>query len=154
MKNITRTLAVLTATLWVGSLWAIGYLAVPVLFHAQPDKVLAGVLAGKMFVLAGRIGMVCAIYLLWQRWYALGVAAGKEAISRIVLLMFCITLLLQYGIQPAMAELKAMSEGADVMQSVHAERFKLLHGISSILYLIESLVGAALVVTISRSTRL
>jgi len=41
MKNLSHHLASLSVTAWVGSLWAIGYLAVPVLFYAQPDRQLA-----------------------------------------------------------------------------------------------------------------
>ena len=33
----------------MGGLWAIGYLAAPVLFASLGDKMLAGMLAGKMF---------------------------------------------------------------------------------------------------------
>jgi hypothetical protein len=53
MKNISDHLASLSLTAWVGSLWAIGYLAVPILFHAQPDRQLAGMLAGQMFTASG-----------------------------------------------------------------------------------------------------
>ncbi|MEO8342514.1 MAG: DUF4149 domain-containing protein, partial [Gallionella sp.] len=51
MKNLSHHLATLFTTAWVGGLWAIGYLAVPVLFYAQPDRQLAGLLAGQMFAL-------------------------------------------------------------------------------------------------------
>ncbi|MDD2684759.1 MAG: DUF4149 domain-containing protein [Gallionella sp.] len=154
MKNITRTLAVLTATLWAGSLWSIGYLAVPVLFQAQPDKVLAGMLAGRMFTAVGIIGMLCGTYLIWYCRQIFDKQVWHETTFRIVLLMLGMTLVLQYGIQPAMAELKALSDGADVMQSIYADRFKMLHGLSSVVYLIEGLAGILLVVKISQSTRL
>ena len=39
-------------TLWVGSLWAIGYIAAPTLFATLEDRALAGTLAGAMFVRA------------------------------------------------------------------------------------------------------
>ena len=51
-------------TLWVGSLWAIGYIAAPTLFATLEDRALAGTLAGAMFEIVAYIGMVCAALLL------------------------------------------------------------------------------------------
>jgi hypothetical protein len=42
-------LAAWALTLWVGGFWAIGYLAAPMLFYNLDDRMLAGMLAGKMF---------------------------------------------------------------------------------------------------------
>jgi hypothetical protein len=61
MKNLSHHLATLMITAWVGGLWAIGYLAVPVVFYTQPDRQLAGMLAGQMFSLVAYLGMVCGI---------------------------------------------------------------------------------------------
>ena len=36
-------------TLWVGGLWAIGYMVAPALFATLEDRALAGNLAGLMF---------------------------------------------------------------------------------------------------------
>lgn len=146
MKNITTYLASLSVTAWVGSLWAVGYLAVPVLFHAQPDKQLAGMLAGQMFTGAGYVGIVCGLYLAGYHISQSGRAALRQGAFRAVLAMLLITLLIQFGIQPVMTELKAQALPLDVMHSALADRFKMLHGISSIAYLIESLLGAYLVV--------
>ena len=54
----------LLVTLWVGSLWAIGYLAVPILFSTLDDRMLAGMLAGKMFTAVSFIGLGCGTALL------------------------------------------------------------------------------------------
>lgn len=146
MKNITHHLASLFITAWVGSLWAIGYLAVPVLFHAQPDKQLAGMLAGQMFIGAGYTGMVCGAYLIWFHISQSGLAAFRQQTFRIVLSMFLITLIIQFRIQPAMSELKTQALPLDIMHSDLYGRFKMLHGISSIAYLTESLLGILLVI--------
>ena len=146
MKNIAHHLAALSVTAWVGSLWAIGYLAVPVLFHAQPDKQLAGMLAGQMFAGAGCTGMVCGTYLIGFYISRSGRAAFRQQTFLIVSSMLLITLIIQFGIQPAMAELKAQALPLDVMHSDLYGRFKMLHGLSSIAYLTESLLGALLVI--------
>ncbi|MBI5430995.1 MAG: DUF4149 domain-containing protein [Nitrosomonadales bacterium] len=146
MKNLSQYLATLLMTAWVGGLWATGYLAVPVLFYAQPDRQLAGMLAGQMFALVGYLGMVCGAYLLIQRLAVSGRSAMRQPLFRIVAAMLLITLVIQCGIQPVMADLKAQALPLDVMHSAFADRFKMLHGISSMLYLILSLLGAVLVI--------
>ena len=52
------------STLWVGALWAIGYLVAPILFSRLPDRALAGQIAGWMFSAVGMLGMVCASALI------------------------------------------------------------------------------------------
>ena len=150
MKNLSSALASLLTTAWVGSLWAVGYLAVPVLFYAQPDRQLAGILAGQMFTLVGYIGMVCGLYLLVQRVNMSGRASFRQALFWIVAVMLLITMVLQFGIQPAMTGLKLQAFPLDVMHSTFADRFKMLHGVSSIFYLIQSLLGMFLVIRIAK----
>ena len=151
MKKLSDHLASLAITAWVGGLWAIGYLAVPVLFRAQPDKQLAGMLAGQMFTGLGYLGMLCGIYLLIQRIATFGHDALHQPPFRVVVAMLLITLAIQFGIQPVMADLKAQALPLDVMHSAFADRFRMLHGVSSIAYLIESLLGAYLVIKTHRA---
>jgi len=150
MKNFTHHLASLAITAWVGGLWAIGYLAVPVLFRAQPDKQLAGMLAGQMFVVLGYLGLVCGTYLLLVRLRESGKAALREPVFLIVVAMLVITLVIQFEIQPLMAALKSKALPLDVMHSEYSSQFRNLHGLSSILYLIESLLGAILAIKYCR----
>lgn len=145
MPNILKYLAVLTLTLWVGGLWVIGYLAVPILFHAQPDRQLAGMLAGKMFETLGYVGLLCGLYLLLHRWIEMDKQLSRDVSAWLVIVMLLITLVTQFYIQPLMADMKSQALPLDVMQSTLASQFKMWHGISSILYMIESLLGAWLV---------
>lgn len=146
MRNLAHHTASLATTVWVGGLWALGYIAVPILFRAQPDKQLAGLLSGQMLVVIGYIGIVCGTYLLLYRLAISGKAAMREWVFWLVAAMLIITLLLQYGIYPLMAEIKLQANSPDVMKSALAPSFRMWHGISSILYLVESLLGAALVI--------
>ncbi|MDD4964806.1 MAG: DUF4149 domain-containing protein [Gallionella sp.] len=143
MKNLSAHFATLAITAWVGGLWAIGYFAVPILFHSQPDRQLAGLLAGNMFTALGYVGIVCGSYLLIHRVSITGKAVCRQ--FWIIAVMLLITLLLQFWIQPMMAEMKAHALPLDVMQSSLADAFKRWHGVSSILYLLESLLGGYLV---------
>jgi hypothetical protein len=135
------TLERLIATLWVGALWAIGYLAVPILFSQLDDRMLAGALAGHMFTALSYIGLVAGTALLalislrrparWRRSRLWMVAA-----------MLVLVMIGEFFFQPLMAELKRQGL---VAGSEQAARFALLHGIASILYLINSLLGVVLV---------
>lgn len=151
MKNLSQHLATILITAWVGSLWSVGYLAVPVLFYAQPDRQLAGLLAGQMFTLVAYVGMVCGIYLVIYHISLYGRAALRLAVFWVVVGMLLITLAIHYGIQPVMADLKLQVLPLDVMHSAFADRFKMLHGVSSILYLIQSLLGIFMAVRFQRA---
>lgn len=142
MKNTPHHLAAIAIVLWVGGLWAVGYLAVPVLFHSQPDRQLAGILAGVMFERLGYVGIVCGGYLLLHRLSGSGKAALREPLFRLIATMLVITLVIQFGIQPLMAGLKTQALPLEVMDSAFAGQFRMWHGVSSILYLLESLLGA------------
>jgi hypothetical protein len=146
MKNLSHHLATLMITAWVGGLWAIGYLAVPVVFYTQPDRQLAGMLAGQMFSLVAYLGMVCGMYLLIHRFSVSGRESFRHAMFWTVAAMLLISLVLQFGIQTIMADLKLQALPLEMMHSAFAARFKMLHGISSIIYLIQSLLGIYLVI--------
>jgi len=151
MKTLSHHLAALLTTAWVGGLWATGYLAVPVLFYMQPDRQLAGQLAGQMFTLIAYAGMVCGTYLLIQRIGVFGQAALRQSLFWVVAVMLLMTLVIQFCLQPVMADLKLQALPLDVMRSAFADSFKMLHGISSIIYLIQSLLGVVLVVKSHRA---
>ncbi len=145
MPRLADSFALVLITAWVGALWAIGYLAAPVLFYTLGDKQMAGLLAGKMFGWVAYLGMVSAFYLLIHRVMQVGMPALKQAFFWVVLVMLLLTLAGQYGIQPVLAQLKTQAGAVDVMQSVFADRFRAWHGIASISYLLESLLGIVLV---------
>lgn len=153
MKTLPNHLASLALTLWVGGLWVIGCLAVPTLFYSQPDRQLAGMLAGKMFETLGYIGILCGLYLLLYRWAEVGKRLSRDVSAWLIIVMLLITLVTQFYIQPLMADMKSQVLPLDVMQSTFAGQFKMWHGISSILYLIESLLGAGLLMLQNADSR-
>ena len=131
--------------LWIGGMWAIGYVAAPVLFSSLADKQLAGMLAGKLFEVMAWIGIAAAAYLLIYRIARDGGAALKTLFFWAVAAMLALILIGLFGIQPIMQSLKDQAMPHAVMQSVFADRFRHWHGISSILYLIQSALGLLLV---------
>lgn len=134
-------------SLWVGGLWAIGYLAVPILFASLDDRMLAGMLAGKMFTMLSYIGLGIGAVLLVP-----AVVSTARPLSlwrvRLLLLMLVIVVIGEFVLQPMMAELKV---GGLVEGSEKWAQFARLHGIASILYLINSISGLALVVLYARA---
>jgi predicted neutral ceramidase superfamily lipid hydrolase len=150
MQHWSDKLSLLIITLWVGALWAIGYLAAPVLFYALDDKQLAGMLAGKMFTLVAYVGIASGFYLLIQRLARVGTTALKQSFFWAVFFMLVLALIGHFGIQPIIAQLKAQALPADVMNSVFASRFKTWHGVASIAYLVQSLLGVVLILKANR----
>ncbi len=153
MRRVAEGLYGISVTLWVGSLWAIGYLAAPTLFQVLPDRTLAGELAGRLFALVAWTGLGCAAYLLAFLIARRGWRAFASLPLWIVVAMLSMTLAGQFGIQPLLAQLKADALPREVMASVLRNRFATWHGIASALYLVQSLFGAALVVLNGRALR-
>ena len=144
-KLFTGTLSSIVITLWVGSLWAIGGIAATTLFKTLDDKQLAGLLAGKMFTVTAYVGLACGLYLMLARLFQDGLNAFKQWFLWIVIAMIALTLIGHFGVQPIIQKLKMEGGAVAVMQSVAADRFARWHGIASILYLMQSLLGLALV---------
>ncbi len=145
MRRFWDGLAGTLLVLWIGGLWAIGYIAAPVLFGNLGDKYLAGVLAGKLFEVTAWVGVVAAVYLLIYRIARDGGAALKTLFFWVVIAMLALTLIGQFGIQPILQGLKDQAMPRAVMESVFADRFRHWHGVSSILYLLQSALGLLLV---------
>ncbi len=133
----------LLLTLWAGSLWAIGYLAVPLLFYTLDDRSLAGELAGKMFQGVSFIGIVCGLLLIVTALGQDGIRVLTRWRGQILLVMLLLVLVGLLFLQPMMAQIKAQPDWQrDVAL---AARFSRWHGISSALYSLTSL-GALLLV--------
>lgn len=145
MKRLPDLLAAWSVALWVGGLWAVGYLAAPALFYNLDDRVLAGFVAGRMFAWMAWVGLVCGGWLLVFRIARAGGSVVKQGFFWIVVVMLLLTIAQHFGIRPVLQELKDMAMPKDVMESLFRDRFQAWHGISSAVYLIQSLLGLALV---------
>ncbi len=133
-------------TLWVGGMWAIGYLAAPVLFLSLPDPMTAGAIAGTLFRVTGYIGIVCGLVLLAGALYhGRGAGSGRWR-SRVIGAMLTITLIGEFGLMPVMERLKLAAGGRLVAGSEIARQFGLMHGVSSTLFLVNSILGLLLVI--------
>ena len=128
----------LLITLWAGSLWAIGYVAAPTLFATLPERVMAGAAAGNLLRSEAWLSMVVGVMLLGLIALAQDVTQGRrKLLAALVVSMLVCTLVNYFGLWPVMAEAKLAGEGS---------RFGMLHGISMVFYLIQSLLAGFLVI--------
>lgn len=153
LNRLAEHLALVVVTLWVGGTWAVGYLVAPVLFDMLSDRMLAGKVAGRLFDFVGWFGLGSALYLMLFAALKSGWAVFRSGLFWLLLLMIALIAAGQFGIQPLMAELKASAWPRDVMSTVMRDRFTTWHGISSVLYLIQSLLGALLVLSLRKALR-
>lgn len=138
----------LLLTLWVGSLWAIGYIAVPLAFVHFDDNVVAGAFAGRLFVLVDYVGLACGSALLVR--YAL---LGQHVMTLwrfwVTLTMLLMVAFLHFYCQVEMADIKRLDWREDAVLSA---RFDFLHHFSTGLYMVISVLGLALVATPTEAT--
>ncbi len=132
----------IVASLWVGGLCVTGYLVVPTLFASLDDRQLAGRLAGTLFELMSYVGLLAGVYLLVMLLVRSGQRRIREWRVWALVAMLVLVATGAFVLQPMMQELKA---GGIIDGSVQAAKFGRLHGVSSVLFMITSLLGLWLV---------
>ena len=122
-------------TLWVGSLWMVGFVVAPLLFTELHDRALAGSTAGTLFTVTSYIGLAAGSVLL-----LLNTAVRKRINWRALVLlgMLCLIVIGQFVITPMVADLR-------VQGLTDTPRFGQLHGVASVLFLLTSVLGLVLV---------
>lgn len=126
-------------TLWVGGLWMTGFVVAPTLFVTLPSTALAGDVAAALFSDLSRIGLACGALLLvlgalqrgWQvrRWRMVTIVA-----------MLLLVVAGEYVLAPMIGEMRAAGQ-------VATGRFGRLHGLATVLFGINCLLGLVLVAT-------
>ncbi len=152
MRKLLGAVDRIAVALWAGGLWVVGFLVAPLLFRHAPDRQIAGDLAGTMFTAMSFVGLGCATYLLVYRVANDGVRALRQPMFWVVIAMVALVIAGQFGVQPILAGLKEQALPRQVMESMFRDRFATWHGVASILYLVESVLAAGLVL-LSGKTR-
>ena len=127
-------------TIWVGGMWAIGYIVAPVLFQML-DKPVAGNVAGQLFSIVNYIGIFSAVALIINILVQQGFSLRHWQLWTLIIMLLVI-IIGQFILQPMMAELKAIG-----LSEENRAQFGRLHGVASVLFLMNSLAGLALVVS-------
>lgn len=122
-------LPVFFAALWWGSLSAIGFVAVPMLFANLPTPAQAGFMAAKLFAAQTWISIACCVLLLVfsKRKHAEKMEQWAQAAIGFVITGMLLALLVQYGVSPKI---------------VARENLKLWHGVGTAMYALQWLCAA------------
>ena len=94
--------AVFAAALWWGSLSAIGFLAVPMLFRVLPSAALAGQTAARLFSAQTWVSLVCGLLLLVVLKPKPGSVQSESARAAtiLVVLAMLMAMVVEYGVAP------------------------------------------------------
>ncbi|MCC2956208.1 DUF4149 domain-containing protein [Massilia sp. IC2-477] len=135
----------LVAVLWAGTLWVLGYIAAPAVFAAVPSLVAGDVVA----VLLHRLGWVsiasAAVMLALVRLSPDLDAGRRRSLNLLVLAMLACALVMWIGLQPAMAQMRELAGPGGVRASPYWTQFAVMHGVSQLFHVVESILAAILV---------
>ncbi|MBU3622049.1 DUF4149 domain-containing protein [Polynucleobacter sp. CS-Odin-A6] len=149
-----QRLFILIAGLWVGSLLSAGYLVAPAIFSTMTDRQAAGMVAGSIFRLEAYLSLIVCIGLMVLANLLVNRGLNQFRFIRWLLLamLFC-SLAAALIFIPWMNALRdnALAEGMPVMLSPSATLFGRLHGASSVLFLLQSILGIYLVWRLSKN---
>lgn len=135
----------LVAAFWAGALWVLGYIAAPAVF-ATVGGPLAGDIVGIFLRRLAWISFACAaLMLVLVRLSADLDDRRKRSLSLLVLAMLACALVMYVGLQPAMAQLREAAGPEGIRASPLWTRFAVMHGVSQLFHVIESVLAALLV---------
>ena len=116
------------AALWWGSLTAIGFMAVPLLFKFLPTPALAGNMAARLFTAQTWLSVACGVALLLAAQGAAVAGAGRaRATLFAVVLGMLLALLIEFAVAPRI---------------VARENLRLWHGVGTLMYAVQWLCAA------------
>ena len=113
------------AALWWGSLTALGFIVVPMLFIHLPSPAAAGQMAAKLFTAQTWLSIACAMFLLLiynQKEPAAQDSRARAAIKFVVAGLL-LAVLVEFGLSPRISSAR-----------VDGGNLKLLHGLGSAMY--------------------
>jgi hypothetical protein len=113
------------AALWWGSLTALGFLVVPMLFTHLPSSAAAGQMAARLFTAQTWLSIACAMFLLLLCNQKEAVTSDLRARAAIVFIVsgLLLAVLVEFGLSPRI-----------VSARVDGGNLKLLHGLGSAMY--------------------
>lgn len=113
------------AALWWGSLTALGFIIVPMLFTYLPSPAAAGQMAAKLFTAQTWLSIACAMFLLLI-FNQKGTVAPKitaQAAIKFIVTGLLLAVLVEFGLSPRI-----------VSARVDGGNLKFLHGLGSAMY--------------------
>ena len=132
--------AAFAAALWWGSLTAVGFMVVPLLFKFLPTPAMAGHMAAKLFTAQTWVSVACGIVLLLvSRSNRPSALSGRaQAALVFIVLGMLLALLIEFAVAPRI---------------VARENLRLWHGAGSVMYAVQWLCAAAVLWRITAEPR-
>ena len=129
------------AALWWGSLTALGFVVVPMLFTHLPSPAAAGQMAAKLFTAQTWLSIACAMLLLlvYNRKEAVAPDLRAQAAIKFIVTGLLLAVLVEFGLSPRIVSARA--DGGNL---------KLLHGVGSAMYFAQWLCAGFTLWTLSR----
>ena len=123
---VRQRIGVLAAALWWGSLSALGFVVVPLLFMHLGSPAAAGAMAAKLFSAQTWISTGCALpmLLVFNKKDALAQAASAHTAMKFIVAGLLLALLVEFGVAPRIVSARA--DGGNL---------RLWHGLGSAMYL-------------------
>ena len=133
-------IAPFAAALWWGSLTAVGFMVVPLLFKFLPTPAMAGHMAAKLFTAQTWVSVACGIVLLLVlRSNPPPALAGRaQAALVFIVLGMLLALLIEFAVAPRI---------------VARENLRLWHGAGSVMYAVQWLCAAVVLWRITAEPR-
>ena len=145
-SRIQRLFTVISG-LWTGGFIAIGFLVVPILFMTLGDRQIAGVVAANLFKLTAYISIgVCGFLMVMANHLVKLGSRPYRSVRWILLMMLMCAVAAAFIIIPWMNALRdqALQLGISVRDTSNANLFGMLHAISSVVFVTQSVLGIAL----------
>ncbi|MBC7720234.1 MAG: DUF4149 domain-containing protein [Chitinophagaceae bacterium] len=111
--------------LWWGSLTALGFVIVPLLFANLPSTAVAGALAAKLFTAQAWLSVACTMFVLLslnKKEVEAGDLHAQSAIKFVVAGLL-LTVLVEFAVAPRIVSARALGES-----------LKFWHGLGSVMY--------------------
>jgi hypothetical protein len=130
MNAMKSRATLFAAALWWGSLTAIGFMAVPLLFRHLPTAAMAGQMAARLFTAQSWVSLVCGVVLLaiLKPKPALTQSQSARKATILVVLGMLLAMIVEYGVAPRI---------------VARENLRLWHSLGSGMYLVQWLCAGA-----------
>ncbi|MDB5929602.1 MAG: putative transrane protein [Polaromonas sp.] len=124
-QPVRQQAGVLAAALWWGSLTALGFVVVPLLFMHLGSPAAAGAMAAKLFSAQTWLSTGCALLMLmvFRQKDALAQANHAQAAIKFIVAGMLLALLVEFGVAPRIVSARA--EGGNL---------RLWHGLGSAMY--------------------
>ena len=145
LARVSSHIRILLVTIWAGSLWTVGYLVAPVLFASLPDRSMAGSIAGMLFRAQAWLSLACGLLLLLLLWLDKSWSAKRTSFMLVIAMLACVSIG-YFALQPFMGEIRAAAgNNGGLMDEAMRSRFGMLHGVASVIYLLQSVLALVLV---------